>query len=341
MTHRRIAAAAALAVLLLGGGASAASAAGKGSILYVKKGKLWLASPSGKAKKRVRHKGRFINPSQADNGMIVAQRGVRLYSLTRRGRRLGKPISTLFRTNPVLPAFNGPFWPQVSPDGRTIAYTYSFTAEHFDYGCNCSVTTPSLNVAYTPTNRYEDDPVGRYGNARMYSRPSWIDNRHTLMTTPDLFNFAGDVLNTVALDTLGDGEDAYDSWFAECDPCDSLQTLRLQPLENGEMTRQQDKLAFVSGPLDSHEAGSLLALYSLPGGTSAVPGKPCTIGGASGKFDDPTWSPDGQSLAWADRRGIWVGRVNAIPAGGTCDVSRRLVVRGGRQPDWGPAGVRR
>src|SRR5688500_7323164 len=79
-----------------------------GSILYVKGGKLWVASPNGRVKRRVPHAGRFHNPSQADSGIVVAQRGINLYRMNRRGRLLNRPITTAFRTNPLLPAFNGP-----------------------------------------------------------------------------------------------------------------------------------------------------------------------------------------------------------------------------------------
>lgn len=316
---------------------AAPAGAAAGSILYLKHGKLRTASPNGKAKHKVPHKGRFLNPSQADNGTIVAQRGINLYRLNRRGKPLNKPITTAFRTNPLTPDFNGPLWPEVSPNGKKIAYTYSFTAARYDPGCDCTINSPSLNTSYTSAKRFVEDPVGAFGNARMYNRASWIDNSHVLMTTTELFDFAGNVLDTVAVDTLGGGSDSYQRWFSQCNPCDSLQTLQLQPLDNGEMTRQRDKLVFVSGPLGSHEPGSSLAIYRMNGAPPALPPDPCTITGATGKFDNPTWSPDGKSLAWADSRGIWVGQLTNIVDGGTCEVSRRLVIPGGTQPDWGPA----
>ena len=97
------------------------------------------------------------SPSQDDRGTIVAQRGVNLYRLNRRGRRLNKPFTTPFRTNPIVPAFNGPFSPEVSPDGKTIAYTRDYGIFPIDKigdiltlatsnprGCSCTVIpTPS------------------------------------------------------------------------------------------------------------------------------------------------------------------------------------------------------
>jgi hypothetical protein len=227
--------------------------------------------------------------------------------MNRRGKRLNEPITTAFRTNPALPDYKGPLWPEVSPDGKTIAYTYSWTASRFDPGCNCFLTTPSLNTAYTSASRLTDDPVASYGNATMYAHASWIDSRRTLLTTPELYDFGGGVLDTVAVDTLGGGQDSYQRWFSQCTGCGDIQTLQLYPLDEGEMTRQRDKLVFTSGELGTKTPDSRLAIYQLsvePPSTAFA--DPCFT---HGDFNSPTWSPDGKSLAWADKRGVWVGKV--------------------------------
>ena len=320
-------------------GVAAPRAAAAGSIVYIKGGKLFVTSPDGKVTRRIGKGGGFMSPSQDDRGNVVAQKGVQLHRLSRSGKLLNKPITTAFRTNPVLPAFNGPFWPAVSPDGRTIAYTYAFTSTHFDWTCNCVVTTPSFNTAYTYSNRFTDAPQTVFGNPHMYSKPSWIDNRTVLMTTPELFDFDGSVLDSVAIDTLGGAGNTYQRWFSECTVCDSLATLQMYRLDDGEMTRQRDKLAFVSGHLNGPADGSRLFLYRMQGAPPSFPSTPCSVTGASGKFSSPSWSPDGRLLAWADGRGIWVGEVRSLD-GADCNVSRRLLVPGGNSPDWGPASVR-
>jgi hypothetical protein len=334
MTRRLVALG--IGVAALAATPTAASAAG-GSILYVKGGKLAVASPDGRIQRRVPHAGSFLNPSQADNGTIVVQRGIQLYRMNRRGRLLNRPITTAFRTNPILPAFNGPFWPEVSPDGTKIAYTYSFVASHYDPGCACYRTSPSMNTSVTYSNRFVESPDAAFGSARFHSNASWIDNRTLLSTTQHLFDYGGNVMDSVATDSLGGGIDSYRNWFSECvSGCDDVLALQLHRLDEGEMTRQRDKLVFVSGPLGGPADGTRMLIYRMRAMPPAFPTGPCHVTGANGRFTSPTWSPDGQSLAWADRRGIWVGSVGSID-GSTCQITRRLVIPGGTQPDWGPA----
>ena len=150
----------AVLVCLAACGAIAASASAS-SILYKKNGRLWVASPNGTNKHAIKKTRGLSNPSQDDRGRIVAQRGINLYRLSRRGKRLNKPITTAFRTSPIVPSFKGPFFPVVSPNGKFIAYTYSFTEAHYDPGCSCVSYQPSLNTAYTYSNRFVEDPDDR------------------------------------------------------------------------------------------------------------------------------------------------------------------------------------
>jgi hypothetical protein len=313
-----------------------AAEAGASSILYRKSGALWVASPSGKPQHRISGSGGLTNPSQDDKGRIVAQRGIRLYRLNRRGELLNKPITTAFRTNPIVPSFKGPFFPEVSPNGKLIAYTYSFTESHYDPDCDCVSTAPSLNTAYTYSNRFVSDPDKKFGHMRFYYRGSWVGNDNLVATTPNLFDYLGNVLNTVAIDPLGGGADSYRTWFTECTECSSISTLQKYPLDEAEFTRKRDRIVVVAGDLNATQAGSMLFVYPLPQPPTAIPQHFCRITGPNGKFTSPTWSPDGKSLAWADRRGIWKGKLGSL-AGANCEITRQLVIKHGTAPDWGPA----
>jgi WD40 repeat protein len=318
-------------------GDGASATAGTGSILYLKGGRLWASSPDGRTNRRIPHAGRFESASQADNGTIVAQRGINLYRLSRRGRLLNKPFTTAFRTNRILPAYNGPFSPEMSPDGTKVAYTYSFIASHFDPVCQCNRISPSMNTSYTWSNRFTDSPERVFGLARFHSNASWIDNRTVLATTQHLFDYAGNVMDSIGIDALGGGPDSYSNWFSGCmSGCDSVLTLQMYRVDEGEMTRQRDKLVFVSGELNGLADGSRMQIHPMAGMPPAIPPTFCQIDGPNGRFTRPTWSPDGKSLAWADARGIWVGQVGDV-SGATCQLTKRLVIPGGSQPDWGPA----
>ena len=133
--------------------AAPAAQAASGSIVYRKAGRLWVAGPDGKRARAIPRTRGMENPSQDDRGLIVAQRGTMLHRVDRRGRARNRPFTTPFRTSSLLPAVKGPFWPEVSPDGRHIAYTYSLTASSFDPACSCYRVTPSLNTTFTRADR--------------------------------------------------------------------------------------------------------------------------------------------------------------------------------------------
>ncbi len=329
-------AAAVIAVLAVGTLSAAVAEAATGSILYRKSGKLWVSGPDGKRARAIPRSQALDNPSQDDKGTIVAQRGFKLHRINRGGRALNKPFTPAFSTHPAAPAFKGPLWPQVSPDGKTIAYTYSFTASRFDPACNCYLTTPSLNNAFTSSHRASTS-ASSLGVSDMYSKASWIDSASVMMTTETLYDWGGNVLTTVAIDRLGGGKNSYQPWFAECTGCESIETLQLYPLDDGEMTRRRDRLVFVSGQLGNRQTGSQLLLYELgPGMPPAVPQRFCRYTGASGSFSSPSWSPDGRQLAWADAKGIWLADVADL-SGDVCDIRKRLAIPRASSPDWGPA----
>ena len=56
----------------------------------------------------------------------------------------------------------------------------------------------------------------------------------------------------------------------------------------------------------SHGTGNTIRLYGASSLSTAPQMWPCGIVDAvGGEFDDPTWSPGGDALAWAEGDGIW------------------------------------
>lgn len=306
---RRLAAAALTGVALIAAGsaAPAVAQAGAGSLTYVRGGDVFLSAPDGSRAARLTRGGGYAWPSQADNGTIVAVRRTReggrtprrLHRLRRDGTPLGPPLETV-RVDDAN--FVGPLAPAVSPDGRVIAYHF------FDNGISSDRSRPS--VAYTRVDEGTEPGVfaGALGG---YLTPSWLaDGRVLVFLGAERMAHAG-------IDTLG-GE--YTDWFG--DP-------EVSPLlTDGEVTRAGDRLVAVGSAGD-------LRFYELAAAPPAEPRFRCAMTGFRGEVSDPTWSPDGRSLAWEEGDGIHVARIDDLASCGSVD--RPLVVRRGQDPDWGPA----
>jgi hypothetical protein len=303
-----------------------ASAASGGSIVFIRKGNIWLMRPDGTRQRRVTRGGGWSSPSQADNGVIFALRHRYLVRLSRRGRRIGHRVA-LIGTN-VRHSGNffiaaGPDDARVSPNGRRVAYWFGSLAQ------NCNPVFPVCdqdlrdNVVFTRSNRFTSPTT--FGRIRDYREPSWASNRTVI-----LFNHG--LATTVVLNRVGSGEQGLYRWF---DDPNGNQIAR------GQATRRNDKLAALVGRNFADSPQGIIRLYQVV--SPAEPARPkCDIIGPAGAFDFPTWSPRGSSLAWADRRGISVAR--RIPrldsANPSCAFPIRRIARGG-QPFWGPKDVRR
>ena len=103
-------------------------------------------------------------------------------------------------------------------------------------------------------------------------------------------------------------------------------------LGDAEVTRAGDKLVAVRG----YDASTHIVWYRVngnvqSGGKPPAPEAICATGEQAG-FDQPTWSPDGNQVAWSEPDGIWIHRDAA-----GCDTQQpTLVLPGGSEADWGP-----
>jgi hypothetical protein len=336
MPRRRpalLAAVAATAVLATAGPAAAES------ISYIKDGDVWLTTSDGSRQYQVTYTGIYSYASQADDGTIIALTGERLHRLDRAGN-VTADFATPVTDGPPpdqVPAwddtvtnyFNGPYEPEISPDGTKVSYTYYWQHYTYDYILDRWRNRLEGGTAITRADRLT--AWSEFGGPLTgWKSGSWTD-ADTLMRTGAGVPLAEDiVLNDIALG--GGGE--IRRWF---------RNYRGYERRDGELNRPQTALAMGGdGPID--EGGVHLGVYRTLGNLEDEPELCFRL------FDDapdnqpprsPSWSPDGLRVAFQDQAGVQTLAVGDLSAGCTVptEADMRLVAAGGAQPDWGPAGV--
>ena len=284
-----------------------AATASADSIVYVKDYDVWVASPDGSNQRQLTRDGTadhpYRSPSQADDGTVAASYRDSIRIVSRGGTKL-RELDPPALVDSVSHAMDGtPVDVALSPDGKTIAYT--FVGASCPVGASCGARAATGYITSTgsalPGNLY-------------LSNPSWVGNSRTLVF--------GGYLHQVNTHDLGAPEDVY--WF---DDYEIVGQMDATDLSDGELSVQGDKLALVRGyGSDTH-----IVWYTTNG--SALPAPQCATGKLEGLYG-PTWAPDGRSLAWGEPDGVWVK-----PSALDCAVQPSLVIPGATEPDWGPAGV--
>ncbi|ADB49858.1 PD40 domain-containing protein [Conexibacter woesei] len=332
---RRFGAALAVAgstLLLAAGGASA------DSIAYVKGGDVWLSTPDGARQYQVTFDGGYSTVSQADSGRIAALHGDRIRTFEPDGKIVNADGTTRYDVltphSYTMPGtqFRGPFDPAISPDGMKIAYTWYYT--QFGETPNCNPSTGCQTVYgrqgtnyISPDGRSPFDKPG-YNEQTGWVGPSWNGDGETLLSDPIQVGNPDAVVHTPG-DAAGGLPGALSRWFFDPSAPGGL--------NDGEMTRDKTKLVFVTG-----EQRETLFLYRAMGGYPQVPQNCYRLEDGNGRVSSPSWSPDGKTLAFAD-----AGGVNVLPLPDfandcgtpTAEHTKRLLIPGASNPDWGPADV--
>jgi hypothetical protein len=297
-----------------------AGPAGADSLVYVRDHNVWLSNADGSGEYEVTLDGTagspYESPSQADDGTIVAVRtppGGRpqLWRMRQNGQLLNAPINTPAPGTGAIDA-------RVSPDGRLVAYWFVTTV--FDPTCVFCVDIANQALISRSDAFTRPDDVG---NPHTGSFPSWMSN--------DTLLLSGGASQWYY--KLGMPEGA--EWWGDFDNCGACSPAPAVTLNDGEVSRDGSRIAVVRG--DSQETIAVYATNGLPTppATPTAPTPKCKIFGPTGKFVRPTWSQDGQTLAWQENDGIWSDTITDLA---TCG-SPHLVMAGAAQPDFGPAPV--
>ncbi|HEY7629547.1 MAG TPA: hypothetical protein VH817_02540 [Thermoleophilaceae bacterium] len=310
---------AACSALLLVAGAAPAAA---DSLVFAKAGNIFLANADGSGQYQVTLDGSpsspYESPSQADDGTIVALRTLpggrpQIWRMTQSGGLLNPPINTPAPGTGAIDA-------RVSPNGQLVAYWFVTTV-------NDPLCAFCVNIANQALISHSGafTNVNDVGNPHTGGWPSWMSNNEIVLT-----NGSG----TVWTYTIGTDSEAQQWWgdFANCDMiCDPAPP---STLLDAEASRDGTKVAVVRG--DNQET---IVIYLMTGAPPAVPSPKCGLTGPSGKFQNPTWSQSGQTLAWQENDGIWSIPVDFATCGTMGAPQPALIIPGAAEPDFGPAAV--
>ena len=300
------------------------------SIVYVKRGDVWLAKSNGKGQRAVTSDGTpgnpYRSPSYSDKGVITAVRGRRdIHFFNRRGKRLRKPRDLSGGPTPPFDAVIVDH--AISPDGRRLASTLWLTTR----AASPKPGEPT-GTDFGTSVWYSQARDGKLsGTTDGGQNVSWVTNDRPLVFAPHVYHSAD-----AWLVDLG-SPNFPTQWFQDRPTVDVLDPSDGEPLDDGELTRVQDKLAVVRGPNTTASASpTMVRVYSVSS-LGERPIERCDLRSEpNSRLEGPSWSPSGKRLIWGEAGGIWESRISAA---GEC-AAPRLLIAGGAQPDWGRAGVR-
>ena len=325
-----------------------AAPASADSIAYVKDGDVWLASPDGARQQQVTRSGGYHYVSQADDGTMAALvGGEKIQKLSRTGEVLaefGTYVSDGAASGGPVSQFAGPFNPEISPDGRLIAYEWmNSNYVNGGAGCNASSVPPCYvlesrqGVGITHADRFTG--FEEFGLITGWIGPSWMSNDRLVRSGAPVSPNEDAVITTIG---PGKGDDELKRWFWDDRGASGV--------EEVEITRDQKTVAGIAGYY-----GDKLRIYRVLHDPMTAPAQnlrpfednpdvvePCIVAGdpSGGKFENLSFSPDGRGLAYSEADGIWVLDVPDLSGGcGPLPTTNKLVIPGGRHPDWGPADI--
>src|SRR5918999_1646549 len=212
-----------LATLVFAAGAEASS------IVYIKRGDVWLAKSNGKRQRAITRDGTarspYRSPAYSNKGVITAVKGRRdIHFFNRRGKRLRKKRD--ISGGPTPPFDSVIIDHAISPDGRRLASTLWITTRSAtprpyepagtDYG---------TSVWYTRTRG------GRLqGRTDDGQNPTWVTNSRPVVFAPYVYHSADAWIVNLA------NPNSPTQWFQDRRTVDVLDPGDGEPLNDGELT---------------------------------------------------------------------------------------------------------
>jgi WD40-like Beta Propeller Repeat len=314
---------AALATLTISASAHASS------IVYIKRGDVWLAKANGKGQRPITKDGSprnpYRSPAYSDRGVITAVKGRRdIHFFNRSGDRLRKKRD--LTGGPTPPYDSVILDHSISPNGKRLASTLWITTRS-----GSPRPGEPQGTDYSTSVWYSSARNGKLqGTTDGGQSTTWVTNSRPVVFAPYVYHSADAwVVN------LGNPNDPT-QWFQDRAFVDPLDISDGEPLDDGEVTRAQDKIAVVRGPNTvASSTPTMLRVYAVSS-LSQRPTERCDLRSApNSRIESPSWSPDGEQLAWSERDGIWVSPIAG--GAGDCAAAPRRLIKGGSQPDWGRA----
>ena len=309
---------------------AAAPAAQADSVAYVKDGDVWLSTTDGSRQYRVTEEGGYSTVSQADCGRMVALRGDKIRQLDRDGTvvsEIATPVST--STDPSM-AFQGPFDPEISPNGQKVAYTYYWQYTGYDPYCNpstgCYTKRLYHGTGFTAPDRLTAWDEPGFARRSGWIDASWVDDEQVLLSDPYIQPNEDTVLWKP-----GVGESSLERWFQ--DPA--------YPGDVSEATISRDKSAMVT----ITKGGKGISILRSEGRFFPNYPERCFEGfvedGVENAYSSPTLSADGTRAYWAENDGIHVATLPdfTYDSCGELADGGSMLVAGAKNPSWGPADV--
>jgi hypothetical protein len=337
----------ATALLALCASLVVAAPAAADSIAYVKDGDVWLATPDGARQQQVTRTGGYSYVSQADDGTMAALvSGEKIQKLSRTGKVLaefGTYVSDGAAQAGPVTQFAGPFNPEISRDGKLVAYEWMNSSYYNNSGCSgasvppCYVLSSRQGVGITHSDRFT--PFEEFGLLTGWIGPHWMSGGRLLRSNAPVSPNEDAVINAIG---PGKGDDEMKRWFWDDNGASGV--------EEVEISRDEKVAAGIAG-FSSNE----LRVYRVLTDPMTAPAQklgpfednpqvvePCIAGRdpVGGKFENLSFSPDRTHLAYGVGDGIWIMDVPDISGGcGPLPATNKLVIPGGRHPHWGPADI--